>query len=457
MNIFCLEKTMVSSIKKFPLDLDRKWQIRPGLSNVADGATVEMSHWINGLQVGQEFNLIQDRPMGSVFDDIPKKDCIFFIDIHRISYLYAVSNNEGQGRFQRIIQHLIILINDPSNKTLFYTSHSVFQFSDFPFSKFITDNLLESAYRVQPENRHQATVAFLVGFSVDENNLKNKLDTHDNISMFPGYIKEALSIFKGGQRIGILPESHTELINTQPTKRFSVFSRRIDDGRQRLFFDLVRKDIIDNCHYSFGTSHPDFFEDPAWTKTVERLKEDATIFTKPKKKSNIFFLEEEEGDDSETIKVCNWLEGAPYTLGDYYNPHDLAVYQKLAESHINIVIETILWSSEIVLTEKIGKAIALKKPFILVAQPFALDFFHRCGFRSFHPIIDETYDAILNLEDRLEKLIKIIERFNNMPEQEFTETMEKIKEITEYNYQILESWTVGLHINPWFKNLGIFE
>ena len=44
-----------------------------------------------------------------------------------------------------------------------------------------------------------------------------------------------------------------------------------------------------------------------------------------------------------------------------------------------------------------------------------------------------------------------------MPEQEFTETMEKIKEITEYNYQILESWTVGLHINPWFKNLGIFE
>jgi len=33
----------------------------------------------------------------------------------------------------------------------------------------------------------------------------------------------------------------------------------------------------------------------------------------------------------------------------------------------------------------------------------------------------------------------------------------EIKEITEYNYQILESWTVGLHINPWFKNLGIFE
>ena len=444
--IFCLEKTMVSSVKKFPLDLSEL------ISKKSYNGCVDWTYWLSHMQAGQEFNLIDQ------FDDIPKKDCIFFIDIHMISYTYNMSNDDNHWRiYESGIHNLATLINDPSNKTLFYTSHSVFQFSDFPFSKFITDNLLESAYRVQPENRHQATVAFLVGFSVDENNLKNKLDTHDNISMFPGYIKEALSIFKGGQRIGILPESHTELINTQPTKRFSVFSRRIDDGRQRLFFDLVRKDIIDNCHYSFGTSHPDFFEDPAWTKTVERLKEDATIFTKPKKKSNIFFLEEEEGDDSETIKVCNWLEGAPYTLGDYYNPHDLAVYQKLAESHINIVIETILWSSEIVLTEKIGKAIALKKPFILVAQPFALDFFHRCGFRSFHPIIDETYDAILNLEDRLEKLIKIIERFNNMPEQEFTETMEKIKEITEYNYQILESWTVGLHINPWFKNLGIFE
>ena len=44
-----------------------------------------------------------------------------------------------------------------------------------------------------------------------------------------------------------------------------------------------------------------------------------------------------------------------------------------------------------------------------------------------------------------------------MPEQEFTEAMEKIKEITEFNYQILESLTIGLNINPWFKNLGIFE
>ena len=442
--IFCLEKTMVSSVKKFPLDLSEL------ISKKSYNGCVDWTYWLSHMQAGQEFNLIDQ------FDDIPKKDCIFFIDIHMISYTYNMSNDDNHWRIcESGIHNLATLINDPSNKTLFYTAHRVYQGYNLPFSKFITDNLLENAYRVQPENRHQATVAFMVGFSADKIDLEVKLDTHENVTMLPGYIKEALSIFKGDHEKSVL---HTELINTQPTKRFSIFSRRIDDSRQCLFFDLVRKDIIDNCHYSFGTSHPDFFEDPAWTKTVERLKEDANIFKKTKKKSNIFFLEEEgDVDDSETIKVCNWLEDAPYTLGNYMDIHDFTVYQKLAESHINIAIETMSQPSEVIITEKIGKAIALKKPFIVLAQPYTLDFFHQCGFRSFHPIIDETYDAILNLEDRLEKLIKIIERFNNMPEQEFTETMEKIKEITEYNYQILESWTVGLHINPWFKNLGIFE
>jgi hypothetical protein len=405
--------------------------------------TIDLSEWIGENPLIKSVDLQVDH-----IDDIPKKDCIYFIDIIRITHLhYWACQYKGDGpgvpfESVNLLNTLVSLINDPSNKTVFYNVHRIVDINSFAL--FITHHLPERIYQVQPGSEHQASVSFVVSFSVDEDLLKNRLNTQLNVATMSSWIKEPMLQIN---RTDV--ESELILDNTKPNKRFSVFSRRIDNDRQQFFFNLVRKDIIDNCHYSFGTSHPDFFGEPEWTKTVEELK-DAVPFIR---KGNIFFINENEED--KTKKLYKWLEGTPYTLGSYGDIYDPILFQKIADSHIHIVIETSTSTNEIIATEKIGRAIALRKPFVVLGQPYVLNFLHQCGFKTFDPIIDEAYDTIENTSDRIRNITLVIEKFNNMPEQKLEDLMEQLKEITEENYQVLKSLTHA-NINPWFNNLGIF-
>ena len=57
---------MVSSVKKFPLDLSEL------ISKKSYNGCVDWTYWLSHMQAGQEFNLIDQ------FDDIPKKRLYFF-------------------------------------------------------------------------------------------------------------------------------------------------------------------------------------------------------------------------------------------------------------------------------------------------------------------------------------------------------------------------------------------
>jgi hypothetical protein len=66
------------------------------------------------------------------------------------------------------------------------------------------------------------------------------------------------------------------------------------------------------------------------------------------------------------------------------------------------------------ITEKTFKAIALEMPFMLIAPAGSLEYMRSYGFRTFEPIIDESYDSETNDIVRIEKVVQQLKEFDNL-------------------------------------------
>lgn len=116
--------------------------------------------------------------------------------------------------------------------------------------------------------------------------------------------------------------------------------------------------------------------------------------------------------------------------------HSIKKYYE--KSALSLVTETNYnYNSPRFLTEKTFKPIANKQPFILISVPYTLELLREIGYRTFDGIIDESYDKILNDEDRLIAIKEEILRLNKT--YSYKEIVYKCREITEYNYNLLVS------------------
>jgi len=61
------------------------------------------------------------------------------------------------------------------------------------------------------------------------------------------------------------------------------------------------------------------------------------------------------------------------------------------------------------ITEKTTKPLATKTPFLVLANPGYLKFLQKNGFKTFDTLIDESYDSIPNLEERIDAMIDQVE------------------------------------------------
>jgi hypothetical protein len=91
--------------------------------------------------------------------------------------------------------------------------------------------------------------------------------------------------------------------------------------------------------------------------------------------------------------------------GDIYL--DIAPYR---ETYFSLVTETICAeSTHSFRTEKIAKPLAIAHPWIAVANSGFYRDMHNLGFQTFGNIIDESFDTIDNPQDRLERIIAVVQ------------------------------------------------
>ena len=108
------------------------------------------------------------------------------------------------------------------------------------------------------------------------------------------------------------------------------------------------------------------------------------------------------------------------------------------DSYFSIVTETNFFGhTGRFLSEKTFKPMLYKHPFILLCDPYSLPLLKQIGYKTFHPYIDESYDNEPNDVKRLKMILNEVNRLCNLTELELFEFIDKVKEITIYNHNLL--------------------
>jgi hypothetical protein len=190
-------------------------------------------------------------------------------------------------------------------------------------------------------------------------------------------------------------------------KKFLIYNRAWSGTREyRLkFLDLlIKHNLISNCQTSCNSVEPELqihytqhqYINPQW-KPDYRL---------------------ENYVDPTSVTSCS---SADFNLNDY------------GQTEFEVVLETLFDDCRIQLTEKILRPIACGQPFLILGTANSLKYLHRYGFKTFSDIIDESYDNIVDAQDRMQAVVNVMSTIANWTSKERTVNMSKIKEITEHN------------------------
>jgi hypothetical protein len=128
-----------------------------------------------------------------------------------------------------------------------------------------------------------------------------------------------------------------------------------------------------------------------------------------------------------------------------------SIFKYYTDSYFSVVTETNCFAKGIkpgdltppgrLLSEKTFKTIAVKHPFILVANAGTLPLLKKVGYKTFSPWIDESYDSELNESARMLMIVKEIKRLCELSPDQLTDFLNHVREICNYNYNILLSKT----------------
>ena len=103
------------------------------------------------------------------------------------------------------------------------------------------------------------------------------------------------------------------------------------------------------------------------------------------------------------------------------------------DSYFNIVTETCFSDGQIFFTEKILKPMMCLQPFIVLSSPNYLKKLKGLGFKTFDSIWDESYDSIIDNEDRLIKIFDLILEISNWSLEECEKNYKSVLDICIYN------------------------
>lgn len=85
------------------------------------------------------------------------------------------------------------------------------------------------------------------------------------------------------------------------------------------------------------------------------------------------------------------------------------------------------------------KGIGAKRPFILFGTPYLLSHLRDLGFKTFNDYWDESYDTVLNLEDRVTAIMKLLTSLSTMSESAMQQLILDMQTIIEHNFYHLKN------------------
>ena len=106
----------------------------------------------------------------------------------------------------------------------------------------------------------------------------------------------------------------------------------------------------------------------------------------------------------------------------------------MENSWISVVGETIDDNDIFFVTEKTAKPLMAGRPFIMLGGLHYLKHLRNLGFKTFAPVIDESYDEVVDYSQRVKSAFH---SFQKLSEQDPKETLSKLAPVLEHNRNIM--------------------
>jgi len=103
-------------------------------------------------------------------------------------------------------------------------------------------------------------------------------------------------------------------------------------------------------------------------------------------------------------------------FGDYHG--QVLNLKNTKNTFLWVVTETNVEHGVVYFSEKTFKPIAARMPFLMISSPYTLKYLKKLGYKTFNKWWDESYDDELDLDTRLNMIIKILEDLNKKSEKE---------------------------------------
>jgi hypothetical protein len=206
-----------------------------------------------------------------------------------------------------------------------------------------------------------------------------------------------------GDVISVYPEHmyvyylDPEYNNRNPAWGYNCFMNRVSGDRSIVFYELIKRGILDSGLVSFNCHRPG-----------QNIHENDTVDY-----SEINYEWQFIGAELQSVYQHEHEIGRGLIPYNNIEDRGLSLEQCIIDSNISLILETYITDSNITFSEKIFRALQLPRPWLLYCSPGAISLLNGYGFDVLDDYVDHSYDQEFNHNHRLFKILNQLETFIN--------------------------------------------
>lgn len=217
-------------------------------------------------------------------------------------------------------------------------------------------------------------------------------------------------------------------------KKFLCFNKLEREQRLRLIERMLENKFVELGYYSFESEDGENF-----SKFADSLSQEK--FPNIKKYKDIFPLRLNI-NPNRTNPVNIIPDDMKYFKNSYFSIVNETIFYGVPSSHNNPLFHQLdVEYSSIFITEKTYKCLAVKHPFIIFGRPGILKGLQKLGYKTFSPFFNESYDDIIDDDERFNALFDEITRLINLSDDDWIEILKNIQPILEHNHSLFFNTT----------------
>ena len=225
---------------------------------------------------------------------------------------------------------------------------------------------------------------------------------------------------------------HTDEIFSSGNKpyKFLFLNGRARPHRKYLYEKFKQHDILKQSLWTMLENRPSI------SQNFNIPQGDIDLMTTP---SQLRWLPQQyEVDQYQNAIITTGPEHRSMIKHDLFNNTWGEIYLKIdpyRDTYFSLVTETVAEHPWPFRTEKIAKPLAVGHPFIVASSSGYYRDLRRLGFQTFGNVIDESFDSIENHQDRMDRIIAVVQ---DLCQQDLDSFQKECYTVCKYNQQHLQ-------------------